>query len=188
MRLLLLAGYRAPADDGTPLGLKRTASGKSLLEEQIKYYQAAGYELSVVLAGAQADEQLRACRALTGCELAFDTTAQPDLFSNLRAGLATAQGAAFAVPVEFTRRTKAVCQFLQNELAKEGFATPHTFLQATSETRAPWQMAFPLLVTMNGHKFIRETADLRGFIDPRLSYLRRPLPDSVPLASSDESL
>jgi hypothetical protein len=172
MKAILLAGYRTPQKHEGPVGSSIEANGKSQLSNQILAWKNFGCEVVVILAGAQADEQLRTCKELIDVELAFDTTAHPNLISNLRAGMHTTEDGAFIFPIELPFPGHEICQFLKAEFAKAGFRTPHALLQALDVQGAPWQDGFPLLVTRVGNKLIRNHDDLTGLIDPRLSYLR----------------
>lgn len=184
MKLLLLAGYRQPLKSELALGISAHSQEASVLSKQIKKISSLGFELVVVLAGPQSEVQLRKCLELADCELAFDTSPKPNLFTNLRGGLATTEEASLVLPVDIELTDKKVTDFLIREHAREGARTPFSIIQATDSQGAPWQMGFPLLVTRNGNKLIQDTEDMVMVTDPRVLFLRHPYQDlATPLES-----
>jgi hypothetical protein len=188
MKILLLAGYRTPVGKEIPVGLHVDGNGQSILSSQIIQWSNIGFEVVTILAGPQAEEQIRKCRELDNIEIAFDTTANPTLISNLSAGLYTTEESALVQPVELPFPGRAVCSFLKNESGKIIARSPHTFLQAVDDKGAPCHMGFPLLVTRSGNQLIRSLDDLSGLNDPRLNYLKIPFFEAPTLASPGQSL
>lgn len=173
MRVLLLCAYRALDDGEIALGLKRAGDGKTILDRQIEALLALGMEVTCVLAGAGADEQLRQCHRLHEVDMVFDTATPLSLLSNLREGALNApHEACFVLPVEIPAPPKEVWDFLRNEYARAGFNAEKSVIQAEG---APCQYGFPLLFTRQGCLQLQEYKDLQGLVDTRLSYLHLAL-------------
>jgi hypothetical protein len=185
MRTLLLCGYRKLDEAETALGLARGVSGKTILEEQIEGLLALGMEVTCVLAGTAADEQLRQCRRLADVDMVFDDSPNgTSLVSNAREGaLSVPHEACFVLPVEVPVPPREVWDFLRGEYAKVGFGTEDSVLQAVIPVPAqgaPWQFGFPLLFTRQGAEQLQKTPDLKGLVDARLKYLHLA-PEAKPL-------
>ncbi len=182
MRVLLLCGYRALDEGEIALGLARGGDGKTLLDSQIEALLALGMEVTCVLSGANADEQLRQCRRLAEVDMVFDTAAPTTLLSNAREGaLSAPHEACFILPVEVPVPARPVWDFLRNEYAKVGFNTEESVLQAFVQAQgAPWHFGFPLLFTYQGCQCLQNTEDLNGLVDTRLKYLHLA-PEANPL-------
>jgi hypothetical protein len=183
MRTLLLCGYR-PLDPGEiALGLQIGASGKTFLEEQINALLALNMEVTCVLAGASADEQLRTCRKLADVDMVFDDCPSgTTLLTNAREGaLSVPHEAYFVLPVEISVPPREVWDFLRGQYAKIGFGTQESVLQAVDFGQgAPWQFGFPLLFTRQGSEVLQNSQDLSGLVDARLKYLHLA-PEPKPL-------
>jgi hypothetical protein len=173
MRVLLLCAYRALDEGEAPLGLKRDADGKTILDRQIEALLALDLEVTCVLAGNEAEEQLRQSPRLLEADMVFDTAKPLSLMSNLREGALNApHEACFVLPVEIPVPPREVWDFLRNEYAKAGFNAEKSVLQAEG---APCQHGFPLLFTFHGCQHVQNFKDLNGLVDTRLSYLHLAL-------------
>jgi hypothetical protein len=165
MTALLLCGYRA-CDPG------ESALGLDLIDERIKTLRGFGYKVICVLAGGQADEQLLRCRRIAECELAFDTNDEPNLATNLKAGLAATDGeGCFVFPVEVPVPEKSHWHDLREEWRRIGFHTENSAVQLADREGAPCHYGFPLIVTRKGNALIREIEDFKTLSDTRLKYL-----------------
>jgi hypothetical protein len=184
MRTLLLCGYRTRDENEVALGVGRDDNGETLIDRRIVQLRALGLDVVCVLAGANADEQLRYCRTIQDTELVFDTNEPMSLLSNTRAGSFAVPGdACFAIPVEVVPPPAETWGFLLNEYGKLGFGTKHGILQAVDPIQgAPWHFGFPLLITREGTKILTKTPDLRSLVDTRLKYLQLPLGNDLGLA------
>ncbi|MGZ3722893.1 MAG: hypothetical protein ACXVA9_08195 [Bdellovibrionales bacterium] len=182
MRTLLLCSYRALDEGEIALGLTRDDNGKTLLDSQIEALLALGMEVTCVLAGANADEQLRQCRRLAEVDMVFDTATPLSLLSNAREGaLSAPHEACFILPVEVPVPPREVWDFLRNEYSKVGFKAEESVLQALVPAQgAPWHFGFPLLFTHQGCQCLQNTEDLAGLVDTRLKYLHLA-PEPKPL-------
>ena len=182
MRVLLLCSYRALDPGEVALGLDATEDGKTLLDTQIEALLALNMEVTCVLAGAQADEQLRRCRRLTEVDMVFDTATPTNLLSNAREGAQSApHEACFILPVEVPVPPREVWDFLHSEYAKVGFGAQESVLQTVVPGQgAPWHFGFPLLFTRQGCEQLQNTDDLAGLVDARLKYLHLA-PEAKPL-------
>lgn len=171
MKVLLLCGYRTSENREDALGLAREANGQRTIENRIQELSRLGFEVITVLAGAHADEQLRLCPRIANTELAFDTSDQVDLASNLKAGLAATDGeGCFVLPVEVPLPGPELWRFLNQEWGRQGFHTPTQVYQAIHPEGAPWHFGFPLLITRSGNGHIRQLTNFRSLLDPRLRY------------------
>ena len=172
MKTIVLCSYRSSDHNEDALGLERDANGVSLLDRRIFQLRALGLSPVCVLAGNRADDQLRGARLLASADLVFDTNDPCSLISNTRAGAFTCDGeAAFVLPLEVPPPPLEIWNFLRNEYGKVGFATPYAFLQAVSQG-APCHFGFPLLLTRQGGRALRETSDLKSLLDSRLLTLQ----------------
>lgn len=178
MKTLVLAGYRPSSPH---------VLGANELSDRIRRLKALNHDVVVVLSGAQADDQLRACPELADCELIFDEIKNVTMLSNVQASLSALNEACFLYPVEVPWPGDQVWTFLHNELVKVGFRTKNAFLQAATTEGAPWQMGFPILLTNAGQEQIESISDLSGLTDARLPFLRLPLPVAS-LASADPTI
>ena len=174
MKTLLLCGYRAGDNAENPIGVERDIDGQTVIDRRILQLRELGHDIIAVLAGATADEQLRQCRLIQTTELAFDISEPAGtLLSNTQAGALATNGEGFYVlPAEIPVPSPAIWNFLLNEYGKLGFATNECLLQAVTPQGAPWQFGFPLLVTRNGNKLLRNTPELKSLVDARLKSLQ----------------
>jgi molybdopterin-guanine dinucleotide biosynthesis protein A len=178
MTVLLLCSYRETDTGEAALGLTRDAEGRLLLDRQIEDLQALGFDVTCVLAGESADEQLRQCRRLREVELVFDTAAPLSLLSNAREGARSApHEACFVLPVEVPVPAREVWDFLRTQYASIGFNAETSVIQAEG---APCHYGFPLLFTRQGCEQLQSAENLSGLVDARLGYLRLAL-ESKPL-------
>jgi hypothetical protein len=170
MKTILLCGYRQTEANEEILGRTQDSNGVSLLDRKIARLKELGHEVVCVLAGNSADELLRTSQSLEDCELIFDTNdAAATLASNARAAtFALENEACFLHPLEIPLPPPAVWHFLMHELAKVGYATSHAVLQAIG---TPCQFGFPLLLTRNGAKLLRNTPAITRLVHPQLKYL-----------------
>ncbi len=188
MKTLILCGYRTAENEEAALGLERDAAGDTLIDRRIHQLRALGLEAVCVLAGRGADAQLRGSRLIENAELVFDTADHCSLASNVRAGAFTLDTqAAFILPVEIPPPALEIWNYLRNEYGKAGFATPHAFLQAVSQG-APCHFGFPLLLTRNGGKLLRESEQMLNLVDPRLQTLQLEYPPEAALEPSRQAL
>lgn len=165
MKTLLLCGYTADDHHSEVPGLK-------FIDTQITALTALGFEVVCVLSGAGADDLLRTSKRIAGCELAFDTSASPNLASNLKAGLAATDGeGCFVLPVEVPCPPSPVWEALREEWRTQGFHTGYSCLQAVQRQGAPCHFGFPLLVTRSGSAQISQMQAFRSLVDTRLKYL-----------------
>ena len=167
MTIVLLCAYR-----------EREESEKALffdhIDTRIRELRRMGLNVICVLGGAQADDQLRYCRRIAECELVFDTNDQPNLATNLKAGLAGTDGSGcFAMPVEVPCPSREAFALLREEWRTRGFHTGTHVYRLVDEVGAPSQSApygFPLLVTRSGNSSIKKMTGFRGLLDARLVY------------------
>lgn len=165
MRAVILCGYRGLDEGEEALGLQRNASGKTLLEVQIETLTAMRFDVTCVLSGNMADEQLRACRRLGEVEMVFDDAKNPSLLSNAREGAKSEHlEACFMLPVEIPAPPREVWDFLRGVYNKGG----HDTMESAFQTGAS---GFPLLFTRRGVEQLQKIADLKSLLDPRLAYL-----------------
>lgn len=165
MNVLLLCGYRER--DPHEEALAAEAIDRRILE-----LQHLGFTVICVLAGAQADQQLRVCRRIVHCELVFDTQNEPNLATNLRAGIFANDGSGcFVLPVEAPCPPPEVWHSLRETWRKNGFHTDTNVYQLIDQQGAPSHFGFPLLVTRSGNTAIRKMQGFRSLLDTRLKYL-----------------
>ena len=174
MRVLLLCSYRALDDGEVALGLERDENGKTLIDAQIEKLLAMDMQVTCVLAGVSADEQLRQCPRLAETDMVFDTANPLNLLSNAREGAASApHEACFVLPVEVPAPAKEVWDFLRTAYSQVGYQTETSVLQAVVPSQgAPWHFGFPLLFTFQGTRNLQDNDDLCGLVDARLKYLQ----------------
>ena len=164
MKALLLCGYRDLAG--------REKEAAELIDRRLRELSALKLAPICVLSGKYADDLLRACPRIGDAELVFDTTEAATLASNLQAGLAGTEGeACFVLPFEVPPVESGVWYRLRDEWVRLGLSADPSVLQAVDAQGAPWHYGFPLLVTLNGNREIRELRELRSLTDPRLRYL-----------------
>ncbi len=170
---MLLCGYRNTDPNEETLGLNLDSNGMTLIDYRISQLEARGHDIVCVLSGNSADEQLRCCPKIANTELVFDTNEDAySLISNTRAGaFATEREAIFVLPLEVTPPAQSAWKFLLYELARIGYATPYSLLQAVTAQGAPCHFGFPLLLTREGSSLLRENADMTSLVDKRLKYL-----------------
>jgi len=179
MTVLLLCGYRN-CDPHEP------ALGADVLDQRILELRRLGLSVICVLAGQHADEQLRLCRRIADTELVFDTHEEPNLATNLKAGLAATDGAGcFVLPLEVPCPPKAAWETLRESWRQNGFHTSTSIYQLADSQGAPSHLGFPLLVTRSGNKTIQEMQGFRSLVDTRLKYLHLSESMSSDLASLD---
>ncbi len=172
MKTLLLCGYRDCDDADEAVGIDRSTDDKTLIDRRITQLRQLGFDVVCVLAGNRADVQLRQCKSIESCDLVFDTN-EPhcNLISNLRAGTFHLENeGAFVLPVEIPVPDQMQWRFLLNEYGRSGFGQRTTFLQLRPTLGAPCQYGFPLLLTREGAKFLRDTPNLTSLVDSRLQY------------------
>lgn len=164
MTCLLLCGYRERSPEESALFI-------DILDRRIAELQRLGFNVICVLAGAHADEQLRLCAKISTCELVFDTQDQPNLATNLKAGLTATDGSGcFVLPVEIPCPPFTAWRVLREGWRKKGFLTPTHAYQAIDEQGAPSHFGFPLLITRSGNTAIRKMTGFRHLSDTRLRY------------------
>lgn len=170
MKTILLCGYRKTEANEESLGLTTDANGTPLIDRKVGRLKELGHEVICVLAGNSADQLLRRSRLLESCELIFDTNdEQASLASNVRAAtFGIEDEASFIHPIEVPLPSPEIWSLLMHELAKVGYSTQASFLQALG---APCQFGFPLLLTRNGAKLFRSTPGVTRLIHPQLKYL-----------------
>lgn len=165
MKVLLLCGYRVSESSEPTLGV-------DLIDKRILQLRRLGLEVICVLAGQSADDQLRICRRIADCELAFDTSDVPNVASNVKAGLAAVDGVGCVVlPVEVPVPDESFWHQLREKWRTIGFHTPHSILQMVDSQGAPCHHGFPLLITRKGNALIRELPEFKSLLDTRLNYL-----------------
>jgi CTP:molybdopterin cytidylyltransferase MocA len=171
VKAILLSGYRASEFNEEPLGLNRGADGTRLLDAQIHQLSQLGLEVVCVVAGEAADQQLRVCPRIANTELAYDTSEQVSLASNVKAGLTASDGeACFIIPVEVIPPSGDQWRFLLQEWRRLGAAFDASVLQAVDPQGAPWHFGFPLLITRKGNQLIQKLSGFHSLTDPRLIY------------------
>lgn len=179
MTILLLCGYRDREES-------EMALFHAHVDNKIRHLKWMGYEVICVLAGAHADDQLRHCRRIADCELVFDTTDNPNLASNLKAGLAGTDGAGcFVLPVEVPSPSPETFAILKEAWRTKGFLTETHVYQLVSDEGAPCHYGFPLLVTRKGNVAVKEMQEFRSLLDTRLKYLQLVESEYAALATSE---
>lgn len=165
MQCILLAGYRQSTTDDL-LGFKETENGSFQLREAIRGLKASGHQVTVVLSGNVADEQLLRCREIMNCELVFDTHGdEANLMTNVRSGLEAVDNHCFIFPVELTLPPPEVWKGLLAQLQMAGYATAsHIF-------RSEFGHHFPLLLTRKGREVILDDTQINSFLDTKLNYI-----------------
>ena len=159
MSVVLLCGYRE-REAG------EIALFHSVIDHRIRELKRMGLEVICVLSGAYADDQLRHCARIADCELVFDTQENPNLATNLKAGLAGTDGAGcFVLPVEIPPPGPHEWETLRKGWRVRGFLTETSIYKAAAS-----QFGFPILVTRNGNSTIREMTAFRTLLDERLRY------------------
>lgn len=159
MSVLLLCGYR-----------KREEGEKALfhavIDSRIRQLKWLGYNVICVLSGEYADDQLRYCPKIADCELVFDTQDEPNLATNLKAGLAGTDGAGcFMLPVEIPVPPREDWEAIREGWRTKGFLTETNIYKGVAS-----HYGFPLLVTRKGNSAIREMKGFRSLTDERLKY------------------
>ncbi len=171
MKVLLLSGYRTSENIEDALGVGREADGQRILDNRIQELSRLGFEIITVLAGHQADEQLRLCPRIANSEMVFDTSDHVNLASNLKAGLAATESeGCFVLPVEVPMPAPELWRFLNQEWGRQGFHTETQVFQAVDAQGAPWHFGFPLLITKAGNQLIRKLSGFHSLLDSRLGY------------------
>lgn len=186
MKTLLLCGYRSSDHSEDPLGLTRDEQGLTLIDRRIYEITALGSQAICVLAGQDADEQLRQAKAISSCELVFDTNGfDVSLATNLKSGLAAADAeAVFVLPVEIPPPPREHWHFVKEGYRQEALHTKKASLvQAMTPQGTPLHFGFPLLVTRSGNAEIRALPGLKSLSDTRLKYLHLIYPAEADLAS-----
>jgi hypothetical protein len=182
MKTVLLSGYRAG------LCLERNSRGELLIDIRIHHLQRLGFEVICVLAGSEADDLLRASRALMTVELVFDTNDQPNLASNLKAGLfATSGEGCYTLPLEVVPPEMRTWNFLREEWRKSGFQTTTCAFQAVDAQGAPCHFGFPLLISRSGNSLIRSLKGFSSLVDTRLKYQHLVFSEDATLAPYENS-
>ena len=166
--------------------------GLTRLDRQIERLLKLGMDVTCVLAGRRADEQLRHCRNIARVDMAFDDTPESllGLTSNVKAGL-TAIGrdtACFALPVEIPCPAAPVWEFLKEGWRATGMEPSISVVQATDAQGAPWHFGFPVLITRQGHRHIMSLQGLTSMADKRLKYLHLSYNAAANLASDAKDL
>jgi|GEM_PF-1332386 len=188
MTILLLCGYRDREDGEKALFF-------SHIDNRIRELRHLGLDVICVLGGATADEQLRHCRRIADCDLVFDTNDQPNLASNLKAGLAGTDGSGcFALPVEVPCPPREAFEILREVWRTRGFLTETNIYQLVSREGAPLQetiplhYGFPLLITRSGNSSIKEMQGFHSLLDTRLKYAQLEESQHADLASVEHTL
>ncbi len=159
MSVVLLCGYRRP-DSG------EKALFQSVLDSRIRQLRWLGYNVVCVVAGEFADDQLRYCPQIANCELVFDTQDEPNLATNLKAGLAGTDGSGcFVLPVEIPIPPREDWEEMRERWRANGFLTETNIYKGVAS-----HFGFPLLVTRKGNSTIRDLTDFRSLTDKRLKY------------------
>jgi hypothetical protein len=181
MKTLLLCGYRPLDTSERALGIERDELGQTLIDRRIQQLRNLGQEVVCVLAGPEAEIQLREGRAIQDAELIFDTNT-PSLLANLKAGLQALIGeACFVLPVEVPLPPDEVWQSLRYEFLRLGTQAKEHMLQAVTAEGAPCQLGFPLLVTISGVKLLQNSTNLTHLLDPQLKYRHVLQSDVAPM-------
>lgn len=176
MKTLLLCGYRVTGENEPLLGL-------DVLDQRIRLLEDLGMEIYTVISGPRSDEYLLKSKRIHKTELIFDTSAQPSMITNLRAGLkAAADHNVFAIPIEVPHPDPALWKFLVEEGRKVQFSTETDLVQAITFKGAPYHFGFPLFITRQGNKRLQEITDLQGLLDARLRYLHQVYQHEAELA------
>lgn len=179
MKTLLLCAYRDLDANERPLGLETDAEGLTLIERRIDHLHRYGLEVVCVLAGAEADEQLRRCPRIANTELTFDDGTSRSLMSNIRAGLPACEGEpCLILPLEVPLPPAADVRRLIQEWGRAGMGDQVSLVKLEAGASSPH--GFPLLVTRFGAKQLASLPDLQTLVDTRLKYL---LVDDSSLAS-----
>jgi hypothetical protein len=159
MSVVLLCGYREREEGEIALFY-------SVLDTRIRDLKRMNFEVVCVLSGAYAEDQLRHCKRIADCELVFDTQENPNLATNLKAGLAGTDGAGcFVLPVEIPPPAPQEWETLREGWRMRGFLTETSIYKAAAS-----QYGFPILVTRKGNSTIRELTGFRTLLDERLRY------------------
>jgi len=182
MKTLLLCAYRNRDENERPLGLETGEDGLTLIERRIDHLHRYGLEVVCVLAGADADEQLRRCPRIANTELAFDDGPELSLMSNIRAGLPVCEGEPclvlpLEIPVPPARDVKRIVE----EWGRAGMGDQISLVKMEAGASSPH--GFPLLVTRFGAKQLAGLPDLKTLVDTRLKYLHVSPPGDLSLAS-----
>lgn len=184
MKVILLSGYRLRDEEEEALGLAHTPDGNGrLLDVQIRQLTQMGLEVVCVVSGQDADRQLSLCPRIANTELVYDSGDQVSLASNLKAGLAAAEGfGCFALPVEILAPPADLWRFLNHEWRRLGNAFDSSVLQAVNTQGAPWHFGFPLVITRKGNELIGKLTDFHSLTDARLTYHHVLYPSESTLA------
>lgn len=183
MKTLLLCAYRDRDASESPLGLEADEHGRTLIERRIDHLQRYALEVVCVLAGADADEQLRRCPRIANTELAFDDSPGGlTLMSNIRAGLSACEGEpCLVLPVEVPLPPARDVRHLIEEWGRAGMGDQISLVRPEAGASSPH--GFPLLVTRFGAKQLSSLPDLKTLVDTRLKYLHVALGSDSSLAS-----
>ncbi len=166
MTVLLLCGYRKSEPSEITLGV-------DLIDKRILQLRGLGLNVICVLAGQSADDQLRYCKRIADCELAFDTNDVPTLATNVKAGLAATGGeGCFILPVEVPCPASCHWNDLREDWRRIGFHTDNSVLQMVDAGGAPSHYGFPLIITRKGNALIKELPEFKSLTDMRLKYLQ----------------
>lgn len=183
MKTVLLSGYRSG------LCLERNSRGELLIDIRIHHLQRLGFEVVCVLAGAEADDVLRASRALMNVELVFDTSDHPTLASNLKAGLFATEGeGCYTLPLEVAPPELNSWNFLREQWRKAGFQTSTSAFQVVDAQGAPCHFGFPILLSRSGNSLIRGLTGFTSLVDTRLKYQHLVFSEDATLAPSENPL
>lgn len=191
MKTLLLAGYRTHDEGEIALGLQRDENNVTLIDRRIGELRALGYGVVIVLAGQNADEQLRLCPRIAEAELVYDTNDhEANLATNMKAGLLACPGeACFVLPVEVAAPEWKYWAFIRGSWRTHIFHEPAAALQVSLKGAPPQlQYGFPLLVTRHGNRQIARADGLVSLHDARLKYLHLEYSEEANLALQEKPL
>lgn len=190
MTTLLLCGYRSSDHNEGPMGLDRDQAGSPLIDRRLETLFALGHSVICVLAGDQADEQLRQSRRVVDADLVFDTHgAEVSLTTNVKAGLAAIPGeACFVLPVEVPWPQESdLARILRSALQAPDFCESVDIVRAVKASGDPWRYGFPLLVTPQGNRRLPRLPNLTSLADIRLKYENLIYPAQAALAPAGKA-
>jgi hypothetical protein len=168
MKAVLLAGYRQGSE---VLGMSRDDAGTTLMDRRILQLKAMGLEVITVVAGLNADLQLRLSTQLAGTELVFDDHKEPSMVTNLNASLGAIDGAgAYILPVEVPPVAPSLWKSLKEEWRRVGLNSSIHVLQLVDAHGQFIAQGFPLLLTRKGVEEMKHLEDISTLKDPRLHW------------------
>lgn len=190
MKTILLCGYRPQSETGIALGTETNPEGVTLLDRRIDTLKQMGMEIICVLAGSEAELQLRKCKRLVDTDLVFDThDAEANLATNLRSGLkATNKSPCFVLPVDIPVPPADVWRALMEESRRIGTFSDAAVIQAVDAQGAPCHFGFPLFMTRHAYKVLLDIQNFTKLQDPRLKYQQVVFQAEADLATNHKPL